>query len=542
MLTEGLTPLQRLLVVVGGALLLPAVVLIALQMNAVYRLDLNHAEVQTTASADALVILADARVKADLAALRILSTSTILGASDIDAAIRRAEGAIEQTPGWVSLSLTDVAARRVIFRATAYGPQRGQGAPFIPASVPPWSGQIDGVERTGPDCPCVRLHMAVRARPGHVLTAVIDPVVFQRILLERLPDDAVAAIVDRDGEFLARSVDYSARVGTPATEYVLDAVARGGRGIYRGTTYEGFTNYTGYATSDLTGWSAHVAVNSALFDLPRARANLVLLLGAVTALLVAGGLTAYAIRDMVARRREERRMFELQKAEAVAGFTASVVHDFRNILAVVQSGLKMISRRTAEPETEKLAKVVLDALSRGTRLTNQLLSFVRQDTAEVSPVDLADLIGGVDTLLRQAAGGTCSVELIHPASGVVVNANADQIELALLNLVINARDAMDGHGRIRIAVTASGGRAEISVSDSGPGVPLAAQAHLFRPFYTTKPPGKGTGLGLAQVAGAARQAGGCVRVETSDSGGARFVVAMPLAVEETVPALARHPA
>ncbi len=250
--------------------------------------------------------------------------------------------------------------------------------------------------------------------PQHVLTVTLDPSVFQDMMMRKLPPDSVAAIVDRDGLFVARSINYSNRVGTPATVYVREAAANGGKGFYEGRTYEGFVNVTAFAVSPLTGWSAHVAIDRNLIAGPRARASAIMLASAIVALALAGLMVAYALADLAQRRREEAQLLELQKVEAIGRFTGSVVHDFKNLLAVMQAGLNQIARGTAEPKTRERVEMVRAAIGRGTRLTNQLLSFSRADDGEVGEVDLGDLIEGVEDLVRKTIGQ--GVELGDPGS------------------------------------------------------------------------------------------------------------------------------
>jgi signal transduction histidine kinase len=129
-------------------------------------------------------------------------------------------------------------------------------------------------------------------------------------------------------------------------------------------------------------------------------------------------------------------------------------------------------------------------------------------------------------LLKRAAGQRVEVHVTLPPTQTMIYGNLDQFELALINLVVNARDAMGKDGRIEIAVTPTSDHVEISVSDTGPGVPSEIRTELFKPFFTTKLDGKGTGLGLAQVAAMVEQAGASVRVDDREGGGAVFVLCM----------------
>lgn len=349
--------------------------------------------------------------------------------------------------------------------------------------------------------------------------------------MARLPEGAVAAIVDGDGNFVARSIAFNERVGTPGTEYLLNAVKAGGRGIYEGVTFEGLVNYTAYATSDLSEWSAHVAISDALISNPQSRATSSLFLGALIAIVVGIALFSYVIKDMAMRRRNDQHLLELQKSEAISQFTTTIVHDFRNILSAIQAGVRLILRQTAESKTKEYAEMIVETVERGAKLSNRLLSFAREGSVNVEAVDVGQIFSNIEYLLQQAAGRGVTIQLSDPTQSAKAYANHDQLELALLNLVINARDAMNGEGKIEITTAVVDDHFEIYVSDDGPGVPIAIRNELFRPFFTTKADGKGTGLGLAQVAGMADQAGGSVRIEDAAGGGAIFVLRLRRATD-----------
>jgi signal transduction histidine kinase len=138
-------------------------------------------------------------------------------------------------------------------------------------------------------------------------------------------------------------------------------------------------------------------------------------------------------------------------------------------------------------------------------------------------------------LLKQAAGLQVSVDIQIPDASLAAQVNRDQLELALVNLVVNARDAMNGSGRIVVAASRSSTGIEITITDDGPGIPANLREELFKPFFTTKASVGGTGLGLAQVAGMARQAQGSVTIEDAAGGGASFIIHLPCAVPETTP-------
>jgi signal transduction histidine kinase len=509
----------------GAAMMLPAVVTVAWLFREASLREVSRVELQALEAADILVLLTDAHSSMDKAVLQVLSSSPAFSEGDLEAATARAMEVVNAMPGWTALTLFDESAGVPVFQVEESGKTTLHAAsneqPGLPEAEP-----YGGVEREGEFCPCIKVGVRLPGQPGLVLTAYVDPSLYQDILLQRLPEGAVAALVDQEGEFIARSLDFANRVGTPGTEYVLAAVAAGGRSIYRGVTYEGLSNYTAYATSDVTGWSAHVAISNALIDQPRSQALTSFFIGSLLAILTGVGLFSYVIKDLATRRMEDRRLMELQKAEALSQFTTTIVHDFRNILSAVQAGLRMLLRQSNDAAVISHVELIQGALERGTKLSSRLLSFAREESAAIEALDVAEVLASMDYLLKRAAGQRVDVQVHLPPTQTMIYANLDQFELALINLVVNARDAMDKEGRIEIAVTPTSEHVEVRVSDTGPGVPGEIRTELFKPFFTTKLDGRGTGLGLAQVAAMAEQAGGLVKIEDRVGGGAVFVLCM----------------
>jgi signal transduction histidine kinase len=510
----------------AAGLLLLAIVILAVWTNGQFAQRRADVERDALQAARDTIALADAEAKADSRMLQLMASSPAAKLSDMDRMTRFFDLGLSDNPAWNGLVLRDVASGRVVLEKG-----RGSGRGILRALPPAFPGGlgVEGVFAEGRYCPCVVFHKPVAGAPGRALTLFMAPDVFQQILQGKVAKGAVGGLVDRGGRFLGRSLDFGQRVGTPATSFVRRAVSRGGEGFYRGTTYEGFQNVTAYAVSPLTGWSGHIAVGRASIDSPRSLANASVAIAVLAALILATGLLFYAASEMRTRRRQEARLVAMQKAEAISRFTGTIVHDSRNILAAIDAGARMIVRGTKEPRTVELANGISSAVARGNRLTNQLLSFVRGDGAEVSKLDLRKCLEGCDDLIARALGDGIKFRWSVAEDARHAHANADQLELALLNLAINARDAMDGNGTFLIDVTRDGDTVALAACDAGPGVPHALRERIFDAFYSTKGDGKGTGLGLAQVAGAARQAGGRVELKDGTEGGACFVIYLPRA-------------
>jgi PAS domain S-box-containing protein len=248
--------------------------------------------------------------------------------------------------------------------------------------------------------------------------------------------------------------------------------------------------------------------------------------------------------DLTERRRIEAQFRQAQKMEAIGQLTGGVAHDFNNLLTAVIGNLELLSRRPLEPDARHFVDSALRAAKRGGTLTQQLLATARSQTLSPEPVDANAVIDRMGDLLQHTLGGLVQVETGLDPDLAPAWADAAQLELMILNLAINARDAMPSGGRIRVE-TRNQGAADpdlpveleqadyvvISVIDEGTGMPPEVAERAFEPFFTTKPPGKGSGLGLAQVYGLARQFGGSVRLHSVPDRGTTVDVFLPRATE-----------
>jgi signal transduction histidine kinase/ActR/RegA family two-component response regulator len=236
------------------------------------------------------------------------------------------------------------------------------------------------------------------------------------------------------------------------------------------------------------------------------------------------------------RERANQALAHYQKMEALGRLTGGMAHDFNNVLSVIQSNVELIALLSSEERIRERAGVAKSAVERGAKLTGQLLSFARNQSLDLRPLSIASLFDAVAGLAKPLLGMGIELSTLIEAGAERALADASQLEMALLNLAINARDAMDGSGKISFRASRGqppkhllpdGDYVLIEVSDTGPGMSEDVAARVFEPFFTTKPVGKGTGLGLSQVYGMAQRSGGAAFVLGGEGTGATIGMWLP---------------
>jgi PAS domain S-box-containing protein len=256
---------------------------------------------------------------------------------------------------------------------------------------------------------------------------------------------------------------------------------------------------------------------------------------------VVGGLV-----DLTARKQAERALVQSQKMEAIGQLTGGVAHDFNNLLAVVLGNLELLQKRLPpEPRTQRMISNALEGARRGASLTQRMLSFARKQDMRVEPVAVSSLISSMTDLLQGSIGQHIPIETRIRDDLPPALVDPNQLELALINLAVNARDAMPSGGSITIAVsqrsimeeTAEVGRGDyisISLTDTGTGMSAETLSRAREPFFTTKGVGKGTGLGLSMVHGFAAQSGGAFLLTSQLGQGTTAEILLPVAREAFV--------
>ncbi|MGI8705304.1 MAG: PAS domain-containing protein [Sphingomicrobium sp.] len=244
------------------------------------------------------------------------------------------------------------------------------------------------------------------------------------------------------------------------------------------------------------------------------------------------GKTIYILfeaRDITDLKAAQEQLRQSQKMEALGQLTGGIAHDFNNLLTVVVGGLDLVAKRVEDAKLKRYAVNALTAAERGARLTGQLLAFSRVQRLEVRPVEIGPLIESMQPLLKNVLGPGIAKEFDLDDARIPVMADPTQLEVAVLNLAINARDAMPDGGVLKFVTCSTsitsdpelddGDYVELCISDTGTGMDEEIASRAFEPFFTTKEIGKGTGLGLSMVYGMARQSGGTARIETSPGNG-----------------------
>jgi PAS domain S-box-containing protein len=252
------------------------------------------------------------------------------------------------------------------------------------------------------------------------------------------------------------------------------------------------------------------------------------------------GAHAALLAQVAERERTERLLRQSQKMEAVGQLTGGIAHDFNNLLMVISGGLSILDRDPTAERQQAVKEGMRQAAERGAALTRQLLAFSRQKELHAKPIAIPRHVDGMRELLDGSLGGSVTLKTVFEADVWPVRVDEGELGIALLNLCVNARDAMPQGGTITIAALnradvreygLAGDFVEISVNDTGVGMDAETIARCLEPFYTTKDIGKGSGLGLAQVYGFAHGSGGSVQIESRAREGTKVLLLLPRSEE-----------
>jgi two-component system, NtrC family, sensor kinase len=307
--------------------------------------------------------------------------------------------------------------------------------------------------------------------------------------------------------------------------------------IERKVAYRKVTGFPVFVVAGLETWAIRAQWFSQMgshliFGLPATAAL-------VAIVLLALKRTRRFYEEAARRQVAESALKQAQRLEALGQLTGGVAHDFNNLLMVVEGSAQRLKRRHHDPQDLKSLDMIESAVRKGANLTRQLLSFSRRQSLSPKVIDLVDCIEKFREVLKQSVPGDIEIEVQAPQQDIPVKVDPDEFEIALLNLTLNARDAMPDGGRITIAVTTttfdsgagpgglSGEFAVVAFSDTGCGIADEIRDRIFEPFFTTKKVDRGTGLGLSQVYGFAQQSQGAISVNSKPAAGTTFELFLP---------------
>ncbi|MCW2235852.1 ATP-binding protein [Azospirillum canadense] len=445
-----------------------------------------------------------------------------------------------ELPHWDRIFLANPAGDQLVNTGLPFGTPLGHvvdeaghlrvvavGKPIVGNMAGPGPASINGRGMVSVRAPVIRNGQVV-----YTLAATIKAERFAGLLREGLREPLRTFVVDNAGVIVATTRNPN-RIGQSPGPMALKARAEGNAGVYRGLTPDNAGTITAFRKSPETGWSVHVAIPLGVYQAPFDRSVWILGVACLAALGLTALLVALLRREIRAERRDIQAKAHAARMEALGRMTGGVAHDVNNLLMAVQGNADLIGRRLRDRHHVEDAKLdrhlasIKLAVEKGTRITRDLLVFSRGGSAaHVETIDLAERIGGNLGLIRQSLnGGSLNGGIaldLDLAPGFRVAIDPVQLDLALINLAVNARDAMPEGGTLRIALEratleggAEGRGVTLSVTDSGAGVPPEILPHVFEPFFTTKGVGSGTGLGLSQVYGLAKAAGGGVSIAST---------------------------
>ncbi len=446
----------------------------------------------------------------------------------------------------------------------------------------------------------------IKGKPTYDLSMVVRPDVLQRLIAHQdLPAGWYCVVLDSKGVLIARNIDAARWIGAPATESMLRRLQTASSGVFESMSRDGVRTLAAYNRSAATGWTVDVAIPryEATGDIGHSLQWLSILgavllgLGGALTLWFLGSL-ARAIRslesfaeslgrgqavpaaqtglsetDFIARSLEtaaerlrarelelERinetlevrveeataRLVQSQKLEAIGQLTGGVAHDFNNLLTAVIGNLDLLRRKLTDERLLQFVENARSAADRGAKLTAQLLAFARKQRLKREPIDVNALIDGMGELLASTVDHKTRIETRLDHGVPPAMADRTQLEMVLLNLVINARDAMPEGGVVRIETSHEyvadgptrpehppmGEFTRIAVVDDGVGMSPEVMERVLEPFFTTKAPGRGSGLGLPQALGVAQQLGGGLRIESGLGHGTQVQIYLPAAAPQ----------
>jgi len=593
---------SRLLLLVL-AVLLPSVAAAALVIARTWAAEREALERNLRDTARALSTVIDreidqrATIVRVLATARSLETAPHLTPEQRRVFDRQARRAIDGMDGWVEL--TDGERVLLSTRDAPDAPPSGASAPDLAqtAAVLPLA---TGPAAAGPHARVVQPVM----RDGRVvanLEMTILPGELQRIIdRQSLPAGWLGTILDADGSVVARHPGGVQHAGRRATPDILELLARDREGFFDSVSLDGVP-VRGFFSKSARGWAYMTAMPRPAIAGSLPPAVLQLAAGALLLLALAVGGALFVARrivgpvnslkeaaarmragqpvahrttglaecddvaaalaeaaesiqhaqadlerqvsEAVARTRQaEQRVSLSQRVEALGRLTGGVAHDFNNLLGVISNSAHLIQRRATSAEIQAPIAATLRAVDVGSRLTQHLLRFSGRHPTRPTRIELSHYLAESQELIRVVLGKRCELTVRVEPGTAGIRVDSSELELALINLALNARDALPSGGHVRIEACNAGAAdcaelppgdyVQLSVSDDGTGIDEAIADRVFEPFFTTKSVGKGTGLGLSQVHGFCAQAGGRAAIAGTRGIGTTVTLLLPAAGDD----------
>jgi signal transduction histidine kinase/CheY-like chemotaxis protein len=377
-----------------------------------------------------------------------------------------------------------------------------------------------------------RVPIVRSGRARAVLSAVIRPEMITQIL-ERsgLPNGWASWVVDNQDRLVATTAapGFEAR---PASEYVSPA------GISRVELHDGTSLHVSEASLVGTPWRVSVGVPSGDYDLPARQATLLLLVASIVLIALCATAAILLYHELRTRSAERESLANWQRMDALGKLTGQAAHDFNNLLMVFQSGVEGIERRRNDEErVTRMLGHMREGIARGKGITRRLLSFARRSNQGAEHIELDQKLAEITPLLKQALNDTITLDIRLPDGLWSINADPVGLEIALINLLTNAREAMSGGGEVTVEgrniaegaledSRVQGPMVALTVSDNGEGIAANDLARIFEPFFSKNATGR-AGLGLTQVHGFATTSGGTVKAASLPGRGSAFTLLLP---------------
>ncbi len=484
----------------------------------------------------------DGELQANLRHLRLLAESPALDGANPDLAWfhNLAVRFSKWLPLWDRVILADRNDQQIINTARPFGSELPKVVELESHRHVLDTGEpvIGGVGSPGPlasdQVPRAHLRVPV-SRNGsvrYVLTALVSINGAGSILVDELNPKWAPFLVDSE-DTIVSSPRFPARVGEQSTQEVETARVLSRQGLYIGRDPNGVEVVSLFQKSPATGWSAHVAIPRNLYDGPSKWANVIAAVSVATFLALAAGVVLLLRKEMEERARRARLMEHATRLEALGRMTGGVAHDFNNLLMVILTSVDLMVKRVDAPGVLKYLDRIRMAAKRGSDLSKSLLVFSRGGRGETEIVELNEHLKRLAELARQSLRGDINLNLQLSGKALFVKVDTTELDLAILNLVSNAKDALPQGGTVTLGTceVLAGGKAhaELQCQDNGTGIPKDVLPHVIEPFFTTKDVGQGTGLGLSQVYGFVKAAGGSTSIDSVVGKGTTVTFKLPLA-------------